>query len=421
MLLSLARPALFALALSSPLFGEGPFRNLSFDEALALSAKDDRVVFIDFYTTWCPPCKQLDKVTWKDEKVVAWLEANTVAIKVDAEEEVELARRFRVEAYPTLIFVDDSGEELGRLVGFKNPADFLSAAPGTRRGEKESDRMRQALSDKPHDFQLRMQLGSALEREGNFEEALAEYLWCFDKGLEYEPAYGGVRLSFLLSDIIGLGQRYPPALEALRKRVGEASERLLSGNGSFQDALDLATICDRLGEHAAILELWDGLAKADNLTEPVRVALFTQVLDLLLQAERYTDIIGKVGDVTADLQVKLDRLKELEENADQFEEFDLMREHFIGSTLLESTKIYQALLGAKDERAPAYAAMVLGIDTSASTYAQLARAATKVKAYETAREFLKLGYSIADKAGDRLLRSAERKLPKQERLPREKK
>jgi len=51
-----------------------------------------------------------------------------------------------------------------------------------------------------NDPSARMQFGVALAQKGKDAEALTEFLWCFDHGLEAGPAFTGVRLSFLLMD-----------------------------------------------------------------------------------------------------------------------------------------------------------------------------------------------------------------------------
>ncbi len=111
---------------------EKPFVEMTFDAALAEAKRADKVVMVDFFTTWCPPCKQLDRVTWKDPEVIEWLGQNSVALKVDAEKDVELAKRFQVNAYPTLVFVDGAGKEVERLLGFYDGPAFLAKARGVR-------------------------------------------------------------------------------------------------------------------------------------------------------------------------------------------------------------------------------------------------------------------------------------------------
>ena len=77
--------ALFC-AVTSSLFA-APFSNLSFEAASKQAAQTGKIVLVDFYTTWCGPCKLLDKTTWTDAVVIQLLEQKTVALRIDAEKE----------------------------------------------------------------------------------------------------------------------------------------------------------------------------------------------------------------------------------------------------------------------------------------------------------------------------------------------
>src|SRR5258708_1224581 len=109
---------------ATTLFAE-PFSDLSFDAASKKAAQSGKIVFVDFYTTWCGPCRLLDKRTWTDAAVIQALEQKTVALRLDAEKETELAARYRIEAYPTVVLIKPDGTELDRLVGYRDPKTFL--------------------------------------------------------------------------------------------------------------------------------------------------------------------------------------------------------------------------------------------------------------------------------------------------------
>lgn len=106
---------LFSLRVS----GQGiQFETISFEEVLEKAQKEDKLVFIDFYTTWCAPCKSLDKFVFTDEKVGNLYNYEFVNIKLDAEREgVDVAKKYGVQSYPTLVFVNGLGEMVYKKSG----------------------------------------------------------------------------------------------------------------------------------------------------------------------------------------------------------------------------------------------------------------------------------------------------------------
>lgn len=87
-----------------------------FDEAV--NAGDDLVV-VDFFATWCGPCKMLTPVV--ERMAEKYQEVHFY--KVDIDEEPELAERFRVMTVPTLIYMK-KGESLDKSIGVVSPAEM---------------------------------------------------------------------------------------------------------------------------------------------------------------------------------------------------------------------------------------------------------------------------------------------------------
>ncbi|MGH7968198.1 MAG: thioredoxin family protein, partial [Limisphaerales bacterium] len=177
-----------------------PFSNLSFDRACKAAAENGKIVLVDFYTTWCGPCKMLDRNTWTDSGVIQLLQSKTVALRIDAEKETALAKRYNIAAYPSVLLLKPDGKEMDRLVGYRDPKTFIADFTASLNGKDSLQRAKDALtSTGTNDASARMQYGTALAQKGKNAEALAQFLWCFDHGLETSPAFMGVRLSFLLS------------------------------------------------------------------------------------------------------------------------------------------------------------------------------------------------------------------------------
>ena len=84
---------------------------------------------IDFYADWCIPCKELDALTFSDERVIKEMGRFT-NYKVDmtkmTPENEDLRKRFNVIGMPTVLIIDSQGKELNRITGFVNADDFLT-------------------------------------------------------------------------------------------------------------------------------------------------------------------------------------------------------------------------------------------------------------------------------------------------------
>ncbi len=71
-------------------------------------------VVVDFFATWCGPCKMLSPVY---DSLGEQMKEKTEFLKVDIDQSMELAQRFSVTTVPTVIVFKD-GKEMDRLVGF---------------------------------------------------------------------------------------------------------------------------------------------------------------------------------------------------------------------------------------------------------------------------------------------------------------
>ena len=87
----------------------------------------NKLVFLDAYTTWCGPCKLMSKDVFTDEKVGKFYNARFVNAKINMEEGegVDLAKKFSIKAYPSLLFFDGDGNMVHRIAGFQTAEQFL--------------------------------------------------------------------------------------------------------------------------------------------------------------------------------------------------------------------------------------------------------------------------------------------------------
>jgi RNA polymerase sigma factor (sigma-70 family) len=139
-----------------------------------------------------------------------------------------------------------------------------------------------------HDMvEARFTRARELARSGDTAAALKEYLWCFDEGMPRVGGYGGVRRSYVLSEIAKLGENDPDALAALRERRDAAEKRLLASKTDYDASADFSSINKYLKEDARTLQLYDQLAPDDTR----RRSMGSSIYELLTAASRYQDAL----------------------------------------------------------------------------------------------------------------------------------
>jgi len=119
---------------------------LSFEEAIALNKKNPKKILVDVYTNWCYYCKVMDKKTYSNPKVIAYINANYYPVKFNAEQKENLTyndktykyvsqgrrgyNEFAVAilegklSYPTTIFFDAKEKVITRLPGYLTVKNF---------------------------------------------------------------------------------------------------------------------------------------------------------------------------------------------------------------------------------------------------------------------------------------------------------
>jgi thiol-disulfide isomerase/thioredoxin len=96
----------------------------SVDQALRLARSQQRPVLIHFFGDNCPPCKMLDKKAFRDMGLIQAMNTELIAVRINADEERDVARRYQVSRWPTDVYLYPNGDEIYRNISSQDPIAY---------------------------------------------------------------------------------------------------------------------------------------------------------------------------------------------------------------------------------------------------------------------------------------------------------
>jgi len=106
------------------------FQNVSIDQAFEVAKKENKLVFIDYSTKGCKPCKQMEIEIFVLHEVAKLVNENFVSVKIDPvknkAEEKRAKEVYSITGFPTFIFLNSEGKILKEYSGYRNKEEFLS-------------------------------------------------------------------------------------------------------------------------------------------------------------------------------------------------------------------------------------------------------------------------------------------------------
>jgi len=104
------------------------FETCKWNEIKSKATRENKLIFIDAYTSWCGPCKTMVKDVFTNTEVAQFYNANFINAKIDMEkgEGLRLAKTYSVGCYPSFLFIDGSGALVHRSAGLLFHEAFIS-------------------------------------------------------------------------------------------------------------------------------------------------------------------------------------------------------------------------------------------------------------------------------------------------------
>jgi thioredoxin-related protein len=132
-----------SLILSFKAIGQEKINWMTFEAAASATLVTPKMILVDVYTDWCGWCKKMDKETFTDVQVIAYVNDHFYAVKLHAEKtdrkftfkgkeytEASMAKTMRVSSYPNFVIMDATMENITQLPGYRQPQPFIEGLEG---------------------------------------------------------------------------------------------------------------------------------------------------------------------------------------------------------------------------------------------------------------------------------------------------
>lgn len=179
------------------------FQDIPFKDLIAKAKKENKLVFIDAYASWCGPCKMMEKNVFTKKSVGDFYNKNFINARIDMEkgEGKEVAQKFGVRSYPTYLFLNGDGELVSQNSGYMEENIFLTMAQdiNSPNNKKGSLKERFAKGEKDRDFLINIMKLNASADYDFARKASERYFANRKKTDEFTKDDAGFLLYFLKS------------------------------------------------------------------------------------------------------------------------------------------------------------------------------------------------------------------------------
>ncbi len=238
----------------------------AFADVLARAKKDGKPVFIDFQVSWCSWCRKLETDVFAKPSV-GELMKGFVNVSYDAEKGLgkELAERFRVRGFPTLVIVDAGGSEIDRIEGFRESDAFTKEIERILKGKETLPALKQRVAAAPDDLAAAMVLARKLD-----VTAPADAVVLLEKVVEKAK---GKDHAFEAEACISLARAARNANDP--KRADAACNRVLTEFGDTDCAMEALQAMIPVGDADAALAF---LSKTQKSCKNAKVSAFADAV-----------------------------------------------------------------------------------------------------------------------------------------------
>jgi len=101
------------------------------DSAFVMASKSNKIIMIDFMAEWCPPCKNMDKITFSNTSIIK-KSNDFIPVRIDVDKQQNIAEEYNGNArkygglgIPNILFLDKQKNLIRQIVGFHNAEQLM--------------------------------------------------------------------------------------------------------------------------------------------------------------------------------------------------------------------------------------------------------------------------------------------------------
>ena len=283
----------------------------TWEEALVEAKKHDKIIFVDAYAVWCGPCKRMSNNVFPNDKVGTFYNKNFINMKLDMErgEGLKFRKKYPVSAFPTLFYIDYTGELVMKVKGAQDVAGFIKLGHNALNKIDRSGLFAEAYEKGDRDPELVYNYVKALNKAGKPSLKIANEYIRSQKDLSTKE-----NLRFILeaasevdSRIFGLMIEHRQEIEAVVSKE-QVQARILDASKATADKAIEFKSKDLLTEaHDAMKKYYPEMAKAFIYQTEMGYCLTQGELDDYLDAcKNYAKKVAKNdADELSNLAVKI--------------------------------------------------------------------------------------------------------------------
>jgi thiol-disulfide isomerase/thioredoxin len=162
------------------------FHQGNWSEALASAEKENKLIFVDCFTDWCGPCKWMAANVMTDPDLGKFFNEHFINVGIDMEkgEGLDLAKKYNIRAYPTLMFLNAKGELVHKVVGARQIPDFLAMGQMVANGIEPISKLEAQFATGEYDREWLYQYLIRLSDAGSYDSLVTSEFEQYMNGAE---------------------------------------------------------------------------------------------------------------------------------------------------------------------------------------------------------------------------------------------